>query len=65
MKERFTDFCPEYYTASSSYEIENEESLKLRYDHIQLRDTSELRLNNLCLSEEAGYPLNADVTPPN
>lgn len=55
MKERLQVFCPDYFKAPESYEIDNEELLMERYDHLQLRDTSDLRLNNLCPPEVEGY----------
>lgn len=64
MKERMLTFCPDYYAAPERYEIENEEFLKSRYKDIQLRDTSELRLNNLCLTEEADYPVTGAAVHP-
>jgi hypothetical protein len=48
MKERFLTFCPDYYTAPEQYTIRDEERLKTRYAHLQLRDTSDLRLDHLC-----------------
>ena len=48
MKERLETFCQDYYKAPEQYEIRNENELKTRYSHIQLRDTSELRLDKLC-----------------
>lgn len=48
MKERFGDFCQDYEQAPERYDIEDEDWLKERYANIQLRDTSELRLSNLC-----------------
>jgi len=57
MKERLEAFCPDYLEAPDSYEIENEDMLKARYEHIQLRDTSELRLSNLCLPDDSTYPV--------
>jgi hypothetical protein len=48
MKERFLTFCPDYYTAPERYTIQDEERLKTRYAHLQLRDTSDLRLDHLC-----------------
>jgi hypothetical protein len=55
MKERLLTFCPDYFQAPELYEIQDEESLKSRYQHIQLRDTSDLRLSNLCVPDEEGY----------
>ena len=48
MEERLADFCPMYRQAPEMFYIEDEDSLKERYAHLQLRDTSELRLDNLC-----------------
>ena len=48
MKERLTTFCPDFHAEPDLYTIENEDELKARYAHIQLRDTSELRLDRLC-----------------
>jgi len=49
MKPRLTTFCPDYLAAPESWVIEDEQSLQERYAHLQLRDTSELRLSVLCL----------------
>ena len=48
MKERLLTFCPDYYTAPERYTIQDEERLKTRYVDLQLRDTSDLRLDHLC-----------------
>jgi len=48
MHETFVAMCPEYWKNPELYEIPNEESLQARYVHLQLRDTSELRLDSLC-----------------
>ena len=48
MKERLETFCPDYRKAPDMYTIKNEEALKERYSDLQLRDTSELRLDHLC-----------------
>jgi len=48
MKARLETFCPDYEKAPEKYVIENEDMLKQRYAHLQLRDTSELRLDHLC-----------------
>ena len=55
MKTRLETFCPDYGKAPWLYGIapENEEELKRRYAHLQLRDGSELRLDKLC-EPEAG-----------
>ena len=52
MKERLLTFCGDYWQAPELYEIADEDDLKARYAHIQLRDTSELRLDTLCPESE-------------
>ena len=49
MEVRLKDFCPDYFEAPELYRIENEDELKARYSHLELRDTTELRLDRLCL----------------
>jgi hypothetical protein len=56
MKQRLQTFCGDYYSAPEMYRIEDEASLRERYAHLQLRDTTELRLNNLC-PPNSGYPV--------
>ena len=51
MKERFLTFCPDYFEAADQYTIQNEEELKARYADLQLRDTSNLRLDQLCVAD--------------
>ena len=48
MHETFVAMCPDYWANPELYRIPNEESLKARYAHLQLRETSELRLDSLC-----------------
>jgi len=55
MKERLEAFCPEYFKNPASYEVRNEQQLVDRYSHLQLRDTSELRLDHLCIESETKY----------
>ena len=52
MKERLETFCPDYRTAPELYGIDpaEEDELQRRYGHLQLRDSSELRLDQLCTS---------------
>jgi hypothetical protein len=52
MKERLETFCPDYRTSPELYGIDPaaEDELQRRYDHLQLRDSSELRLDRLCTS---------------
>ena len=63
MKTRLESFCPDYRTEPGLYVIdpENEEELQRRYAHLQLRDSSELRLDRLCAEADdeaiaAGIP---------
>jgi hypothetical protein len=51
MKDRLSEFCDDYRADPGRYEIKNEAALKLRYEHLELRDTSELRLDTLCEPE--------------
>ena len=50
MKERLAEHCPEFRLDPESYRIEDEDEDELqdKYAHLQLRDTSELRLDMLC-----------------
>jgi hypothetical protein len=48
MKERLLTFCDDFRAEPQMFEIHDEEALKYRYRDLQLRDTSELRLDNLC-----------------
>ena len=48
MKARLKTFCPDYQAAPELWGIEDEQALQERYAHLQLTDTSELRLNVLC-----------------
>jgi hypothetical protein len=54
MKDRISLFCPDYFLAPEKYAIADEDRLKSRYGHLQLRDTSELRLSELCEGSAAG-----------
>ena len=48
MHDTFVDMCPQYWERPELYTVEDEESLKQKYAHLQLQDTSELRLDSLC-----------------
>jgi hypothetical protein len=48
MKKRFLQFCQEFANDPSLYLIENEDELAARYEALNLRDTSEFRLERLC-----------------
>ena len=53
MKTRFLSYCDSYQENPESFVVHDEEALKYRYRDLQLRDTSELRLSHLCVSEES------------
>jgi hypothetical protein len=67
MKERLEAFCPDYTEEPDRYEIEDEEALISRYENLQLRDTAELRLNNLCTDTDgsAGQAVTGTAAQPN
>ena len=46
--ETFVAMCPHYWERPDLYTIVNEQALIDKYAHLQLRDTSELRLDSLC-----------------
>lgn len=48
MYETFIGLCPQYWERPELYTVVNEEALKRKYAHLQLRDASELRLDSLC-----------------
>jgi hypothetical protein len=52
MKTRLLTFCDDYHSDPQLYEVHGEEALKYRYRNLQLRDTSELRLDSLCTSDQ-------------
>lgn len=54
MKERLLGFCDDYFTEPAVYDVHDEAALEDRYADLQLRDTSELRLSNLCPQEAGG-----------
>jgi hypothetical protein len=64
MKERLLTFCDDFETAPQLFEVHDEDKLKDRYRNLQLRDTSELRLDHLCINERDDEVVNASpVTP--
>lgn len=67
MKERLETFCPDYFQAPDRYTIEEqqEEVLKRRYEHLQLRDTSELRLSEVCRPAGTAHPAAGITARPN
>jgi len=52
MKERFLTYCDEYRANPDLWAVHDEDALKYRYRNLQLRDTSELRLSNLCTGDQ-------------
>lgn len=48
MRERLQTFCPEFQADPEAWSLNHEAPLKQRYVDLQLRDTSELRLDRLC-----------------
>jgi len=48
MHDTFVGMCPQYWERPDLYTIVNEDQLKVKYAQLQLRDTSELRLDSLC-----------------
>lgn len=51
MKTRLLTLCDYYWQDPGSFEVHDEAVLKQRYHDLQLRETAELRLNNLCSTE--------------
>ena len=64
MKTRLLTFCPDYEKAPHRFKVEDDEKWQQRYSKLQLRDTSELRLDQLCenqsLPESNLKPLHTD-----
>ena len=48
MRRTLISMCPNYWEHPALYRIEDEDALKARYEHLQLIDASELRLDSLC-----------------
>ena len=48
VKDRLLKFCDEFSQEPLRYDVRKESELKQRYTHLELRETSELRLPNLC-----------------
>jgi len=61
MKTRLLTFCDSYRENPELYAIQDEEALKFRYRSLQLRETSELRLSQLCTIDQDAQ---ADTTGP-
>ena len=52
MKERFLTYCDDYRAEPGLWVVHDEETLKHLYQNLQLRDTSELRLDVLCRDDK-------------
>jgi len=52
MKTRLLSFCDDYHENPDLWVLHNEEALKYRYRDLQLRETSELRLDTLCTEDQ-------------
>ena len=65
IRERLLSFCPDYFEAPDRYDIENEAALMSRYAHIQLRETSDLRLSALCPAEAENRSVTEVAGQPN
>jgi len=48
MHDTFVAMCPKYWERPDLYTIADEDVLRAKYAHLQLRDASELRLDSLC-----------------
>lgn len=64
MKKRFLTYCDVFQDDPSLWTVHDEEALKYRYRNLQLRDTSELRLSNLCTSGQETEPGTASQASP-
>lgn len=51
MRETFEGFCPAYHKNPALWQVRDEDALKKKYAHLDMRDTSELRLEALCNSD--------------
>ena len=52
MKTRLLTLCGDYQSFPELFIVHEEDVLQQRYQHLQFRDASELRLNNLCSIEK-------------
>jgi hypothetical protein len=63
MKERLLTFCDDFQTAPQLFTVQDEDALKSRYRNLQLRETSELRLDSLCVENtDTANPATDTVT---
>lgn len=64
MKKRLRTFCGVYHSNPQLFRVHDEDVLLDRYRDLQLRDTSELRLENLCEDDKADNVVSASLSPP-
>lgn len=64
MKTRLLTFCDDYRSAPQLYQVHDEEALKDRYRNLQLRETSELRLENLCVEDKDNIVVSTGSSSP-
>ncbi len=57
MKTRLLTLCDDYWSYPELFKVHDEAALKSRYNHLQLRDASELRLSNLCVNKPQVAPM--------
>ena len=62
MKTRFLTLCKDYQAFPELFIVHDESQLQHRYNHLQLRDSSELRLSNLCVIEDTKNPATTQVS---
>jgi hypothetical protein len=63
MKKRLRTFCGVYHSNPQLFLVHDEDVLRDRYRDLQLRDTSELRLENLCEDVEDANVVSASLSP--
>ena len=52
MKTRLLTLCDDYWSYPELFVVHDDAALKKRYEDLQLRPTSELRLSNLCVEQQ-------------
>jgi hypothetical protein len=63
MKNRLRTFCGVYQSNPQLFAVHDEDVLRDRYRDLQLRDTSELRLENLCEDDKDDNVVSASLSP--
>ena len=66
MRERLLEYCGDYEQQPAMYEAHSEASLQVKYQDLQLRETSELRLPQLCSTADriGGGVATLEAEPP-